>query len=69
MNSNIGERIKTLRLAKNLTQQELAKALGCGKATVAAWENNQTESLRTKHLIRLALFFSVRTDYLLGLCT
>ncbi len=59
------ERIKDLRQARHMTQVELAKELGLTKQCVSNWENgNIAPSIEM--LMRLADFFCVSTDYLLG---
>ncbi|MCM1540219.1 MAG: helix-turn-helix domain-containing protein [Blautia sp.] len=64
----LNENIKQLRLARNLSQVDLAKALGVTKQSVSNWENdNILPSIDM--LIRLSGFFSVSTDALLGLDT
>ena len=34
----IGERIKVMRMSRNMSQLDLADALHCGQSTVAMWE-------------------------------
>ena len=63
---NIGNKIKTLREKKGLTQLELSKDLNVVRQTVAQWEN-QERDLKTGAIISLAKYFNVSTDYLLGL--
>ncbi|WP_027416502.1 helix-turn-helix transcriptional regulator [Aneurinibacillus terranovensis] len=36
------ENLTSARKAKNLTQEELAKMLGCQKGTVSNWENGHS---------------------------
>ncbi len=62
----LNENIKQLRLARNLSQVDLAKALGVTKQSISNWENNNIQP-SIDMLIRLAQFFSVSTDYMLGL--
>lgn len=60
------EIIRNLRLNRGLSQVELAKKLHVTKQAVSNWENgNIMPSVDT--LIQIAEFFSVSTDYLLGL--
>ncbi len=62
----LGDSIKLLRTAKNITQVELAQALSVTKQSVSNWENgNIMPSIDM--LIQLSEFFHVSTDYLLGL--
>lgn len=62
----LNENIKQLRQARNLSQVDLAKALGVTKQSVSNWENNNIQP-SIDMLIRLAQFFSVSTDFILGL--
>ena len=62
----LNENIKQLRLARNLSQVDLAKALGVTKQSVSNWENNNIQP-SIDMLIRISSFFSVSTDYILGL--
>lgn len=39
----LGERIKSLRIEKNITQQQLADLLSVAKSTIGMWENNKRE--------------------------
>ena len=57
--------IKELRLAKNLTQAQLAKALNVSPYIIRNWEAGKT--VYGSGLIKLALFFDCSSDYLLGL--
>lgn len=62
----IGERIKTLRTARNMSQVELATALNVSKQSISNWENNNI--LPSVEIIKqLARFFSCSSDYLLEL--
>lgn len=61
-----GEQIKNLRMNKKLSQVDLAKCLGVTKQSVSNWENeNIMPSIDM--LVKIASYFSVTTDYLLGL--
>lgn len=62
----LNERIKQLRIDRNLTQVELAKKLSVSKQAVSNWENDNIQP-SIEMLIRIADYFSVSTDYLLGL--
>lgn len=62
----LGERIKSLRMCKGLNQVEMAKIFGVTKQSVSNWENeNIMPSIDM--LIKIAKFFGVSTDYILGL--
>lgn len=59
------ERLKELRLEKNLTQIQLAKETGLSQAGLAHWEAN-IRIPNALAIITLAKYFGVTTDYLLG---
>lgn len=61
----IMENLKTARLAKNLLQKDVAKLLGVTPATYCGWEKGKFE-IDNKNLLKLADYFNVTTDYLLG---
>lgn len=63
---NFGQTLKNLRLQSGLTQKDLADILGVTKSTVSYYENEE-RAPSTDILIRLAQFFHVSTDHLLGL--
>lgn len=65
MNANIGENIKVLRSAKNMTQTDLADRINVTKATISAYENS-TRMPSYDVLIKIASVFHVTTDNLLG---
>lgn len=60
------EQIKNLRMLKGINQVELAKALGVTKQSISNWENDNIMP-SIDMLIKIAKFFDVTTDYLLGL--
>jgi len=59
-------RLRELRLEKKITQVELAKILNVTKATVNDWEHGKCET-SFDMLKKLAIFFNVSADYLIGL--
>lgn len=62
----MSEKIRQLRRNFNLSQVDLAAKLGVTKQCVSNWENdNILPSIDM--LVKLAKFFNVSTDYLLGL--
>ena len=62
----LNENIRKLRLARGVSQVELASALGVTKQSVSNWENdNILPSIEM--LVCLSKTFGVSTDYLLGL--
>lgn len=59
-------RIRNLREDHDLRQKELAAYLNCSQQVYSNYELGQRD-LPTEILIRLAAFYRVSTDYLLGL--
>ena len=59
------KRIKNLRENENLSMQQLAEQMRVTKSRVNMWENNGTVP-RMDILVKLANYFNVTTDYLLG---
>jgi len=60
-----GERIRLLRTQKEMTQEELGKFLGVGKTTISQYES-ETRTPDAGMLTRIATFFGVSVDYVLG---
>lgn len=58
--------IRKLRMARGISQVELANALGVSKQSVSNWENDNIQP-SIDMLIKIAKYFSVSTDYLLGI--
>lgn len=58
--------LKYLRNEAGLSQNELAKVFNVSKQTVSAWEKGLQET-DFDTLIKLARYFNVTTDYLLGI--
>lgn len=63
-NMNIGNNISLLRKSRNLTQEELAAALGVSAQAVSKWENNSS-CPDVSLLTDISDFFSVSVDELL----
>lgn len=61
----LSKQIKSLRITHNMTQVELAKKLNITKQAVSNWENDNIQP-SIDMLVKLADFFGVSTDYLLG---
>ncbi len=61
----LGKRLKRLRSEKKITQEELGKQINVTKVSVSGYENGN-RSPDTETLQRLASFFNVSVDYLLG---
>ena len=59
------ERLLYLRSEKALSRKELAECLGVSVRLISYWENNQREC-DFNMLIKIADYFGVSIDYLLG---
>ena len=57
-------RLKALRVQKGVTQNEVAKAIGCAKSTYPKYEREEREPDITT-LCTLADYFEVSVDYLI----
>lgn len=61
-----GSRLKELRIAKGITQKELAEYLHLRNTTISNWENDMGEP-PYETLKKICKYFEVSADYLLGL--
>lgn len=59
-------RMRNLREDSDKTQQEITAILGTSQTMYARYERGANE-MPIRHLIRLAKYYDVSTDYLLGL--
>ena len=64
--TKFNERLKELRQEQGLSVIKLGTAIGVSDATICRWESGQND-IKGRDLIKLAIFFGVSTDYLLGL--
>ena len=62
---SIGNRIADLRTNNHMSQFQLAKVLGIGTSTLGMYETNKRKP-SPKVLNKIADYFDVSTDYLLG---
>ena len=62
----IGERLQDLRIEAGVKQEDLGKMLNLSKNAVSAYEKERNEP-SDEIKIKLARFFDVSVDYLLGL--
>ena len=59
-------RLKELRINRGLKQTELARQLSITQGALSGWETGRYQ-IGSDDLIRIARFFNVSTDYVLGL--
>lgn len=57
--------LKYLRALRGITQKEVSRAIGCSEVVYNRYENGEREP-SIDMLIKLADFFDVTTDFLLG---
>ncbi len=58
-------RLKELRIDRHISQADFAREMGVAQNTVSNWENGNRKLDHTM-IVRIADFFHVTTDYLLG---
>lgn len=63
MESTMGERIRSVRVAQNLTQQEFADKIGCARSTVTNYELDQKMPLNPV-IATICREFNVSEDWL-----
>ena len=61
----IGENIRNLRKQKKLSQMQFADLMGFSRSLIANWEREERDP-NTADLIKIADYFDVSVDYLLG---
>lgn len=61
----LGQKIREIRIAKKLSQVELANILGVTKQSVSNWENENIQP-SVDMLCRIADALHISTDYLLS---
>ncbi|MBQ4052871.1 MAG: helix-turn-helix transcriptional regulator [Clostridia bacterium] len=59
------ERLKELRMERNITQQELGNLVNMSKMAISHWEKGHSEPSLSQ-LIILSDYFEVSVDYLIG---
>ena len=63
---NLGDKLRSLRIEKNLTQKQVADRIGLAISAVSSYESGSRYPTYDT-LIKLARMFHVSTDYLLGI--
>lgn len=63
---NMGGKLRSLRIEKNLTQKQVADRIGLAISAVSSYESGSRYPTYDT-LIKLARMFHVSTDYLLGI--
>ena len=63
-----GEKIRYLRIKSNLTSKELSRIINISESSISLYENDKRKP-SIKLIIKMADFFNVSTDFLLGVST
>lgn len=64
--SVFGERLKIVRRARGLTQEELESKSGVSSAMISHFETGERQKASADNLVKLAEALNVSIDYLLG---
>lgn len=62
----VGERLKTIRLAKNVTLLEIAEYLGVSEATVQRYESGNIKNLKLDTITKISEYLNTNPAYLMG---
>ncbi len=63
---SIRERLQDLMKSRKITQTELAERIGSTESTLNRFISGKTNKLSNENIVRIANFFGVSTDFLLG---
>ena len=63
--SDMANRIKELRLERNMTLEEVGKLVGVGKSTVRKWETGMIKTIKADKITALAKALNVSIIYLI----
>lgn len=61
----MGDRIRQLRKARNMTQEEFAKAVGVTKSAVSQWEDGSTKNLKLDTFLRVLDTLGTDAEFLI----
>lgn len=62
---DIGNKIKTARIAKGMTQEELGKHLGVQKSAIAKYENGRVVNIKRSTLKKISDILEIRASELI----
>lgn len=66
---DMAQKIKELRLANNMTLEQVANIVGVGKSTVRKWETGMIANMRRDKIATLAKALHTTPEYLMGWST
>ncbi|MCM3749023.1 helix-turn-helix domain-containing protein [Paenibacillus pasadenensis] len=61
----MGDRLRELRLSKNMSQEEVSRKIGITRSAYSHYEINNRQPVY-ETLMKLAAFFEVSLDYMIG---
>lgn len=64
--SEMGKRIRELRMDAGLTQEQLGDMVGLQKSAIAKYENGKTENMKRSVIQKMAEVLGVSPSYLMG---
>ena len=64
-NETMGDRIKTLRQARGLTQEQLGELVGVSKSAVSQWEGGGVANIKLPTFLRLLEALRTDAEYLI----
>ena len=62
----LNEKIRILRLKRNMTLEDVGNIVGVGKSTVRKWENGDIANMRRDKIAKLATALGTSPAYLMG---
>lgn len=62
---NIGQKLKALRLAEDLTVEEAAEKIGIDKSLLSRYENNEIKNFGVEALEKCCLGYTISSQYFL----
>lgn len=62
---NVGEKIRTARIAKGMTQEELGKILGLQKSAIAKYEKGRVVNIKRSTLKKISEVLEIRPSELI----
>lgn len=68
MKINYGECLRKIREKNNLTGEQLGSLIGVGKSAISNYENN-TRKVPLDYVVKLAVYFQVSIDSIIGINT
>lgn len=55
----MGDRIRTLRESRKLSQEDMGKIIGISGAAISLWESGATKGIKPENFLRFCAYFAV----------